>query len=214
MRGFTKEVLIILPSADTYLHKDFISKLSFDSELRIVLTYIQGLTITPFFFNNNELAVVLHELHKIPFSYQWISAFVKEDELFAKRGFIENLTNPPFGRVYEEFETLVRKQVKSRRGLTEQERFDLVVKRCRILNNLIINDFKFVITFETKTNEVYKVRSGYENDERIIWRYKAAIGSFESYMSGKPFSINTLTNYEHASRPLSKWEVEVALNCI
>lgn len=185
MKGFAKQCLILYPfinkveTRDIDLYKYYTSN---------ICNYLNTINIQPCVFNNNEMAVWVNNE-----KFKWLCAFVQPDLSFVRRGYIDMLHDVETGKIFENYETLVLKKFPLSRNQSVDERFAYVVKRCEMLTSLIIQQLKFIITFESRYNEMYKVKEGKSNDGRIIFRIDTLRDKIQCYMSGQAVDYNEIT---------------------
>jgi hypothetical protein len=213
MRGFCEDVLFALPEFDTYEHQTYTVQQAFDRDLTKLVEYVRGVGIKPFFFNHDLFALTLWRERVITDVF-WVNSFSRDDIIYAGRTQVNDQETLPIHKEYLTITDAAREKYPTRRGLTEDERFDIMKSRCKFSANEILKQFRFVISLESPHHEQYKVRKGNKNDERMIWRLHPTSNKVEAFLSGEPIPIQDVMNWRGAGFPLDRWDIKEALKCI
>lgn len=200
MKGFSKTGIMLLPKLETYRSRDDFYHLNLKKSIAKALAFFKSKDIQLECFTTDELANQLR-----PEGVEWVNASTPEDIFFIKKN-VEGMTHLMSGKdidyIYEE----VRTKYPAGRGLSLEDRFDILLKRDKWSANKYIQEQKLVITFEHSQNAYYKIKTK-DGDGRIIFRVNHNNFTISSILSGQPIDVTYLAEYNGATKPLYAWEV-------
>lgn len=201
MRGFTDKGIMLMPKEETWNSRGIDYQLSLRKSVNAAIAYFKSLGITMHCFTTNDVALKLN-----PKGVEWVDCSAPEDIFFIKKN-VEGFSNIPSGLQIDEIYDETRKKIPVGKGLSIEERFEIVEKRDKMSANNYIAEQKLVVTFEHPQNSYYKV-AGKADDGRIIFKVSHINFLVTCVLSGNPIDAPTITGYNGATRPIYMWEAE------
>lgn len=203
MKGFTKEVLILLHKPEAYYGKDEYWKLSVRNSVAVLIEFItKHVEARPVMLTSDEVAVDLFGRNKV---VGWWNALPPEDCNFARRN-CEGLHNMPEGVDFEEHYSTARRKYPIKGVLEAEDRFYICAKREKFVANELIKKCKFVVSFENQNNAAYRVNKHLPSN-RAVFIVKPINMVVESYFGGQPIDVVSFTELHCTSMPLYDWRI-------
>jgi hypothetical protein len=202
MKGFTDKCLLLFPKPEVYEYKTEHYYLNFKRALDRLMKYFSYLNVQVCCLTTDEIALV-YDLSGVI----WYQTLSDADTFFmrthnqskAKLAYKENMEK--FPALYE----TAMSKFPLQRGLSTDQRFDVLVKREYLISKEIISDFNLVFSIQQPSNKSYNTPSK-EGDGKI--RISINNGSFicTCFMSGEEMDATDLLNFTGANRPMYEWE--------
>lgn len=202
MEGFTDKCLLLFPKPESYEYRSETYRLNFKKALNNLLTYLENKHIQPCCFTTDEIALTVN-----PRNVTWLQTLGDPDDFFM-RNHNEIMAGLKYKTV-EKLPDLYKKanaKVPLDKGLTTEQRFEVIVKREAMITKELINKYKLVIIFEQANNPSYKVVSK-DADGRICIYIDNTSFIPRCYLSGMQVDANDLLCLLGANRPVFQWEV-------
>jgi hypothetical protein len=203
MRGFDTKALILFPKWENYNSKGGNYKYQFKKAVSNLIMYLQSMNIEPHVFYTDDVA---RELRNPEFV--WVSTLSKTDRFFIKNhcdACSDALSLPmiEFDKIYN---TVLAKDPGSL-DMTENERFEMVLRHASKAAASIIPQYSIVIHFMFQNRQQYKVSSK-PGDGKIRINVSANTFSPKVYIGGSEEDACDLLAVPYANRCLDVWEVK------
>jgi hypothetical protein len=199
MKGFCKTGLLLLPKVESFSDDDSYL-VHLNSVCNKLVRFFKTMNIQLEAFTTND-ATSLIDIEGI----SWVSsACVPEDVFFIRKKC--DMPDIPDGKELSSLYEQAREKYPIKRGLSDEERFDIVVKRDKYCANKYIADNKLIITLERDNNRYYKTQSE-KNDGKIIVFVNPKNFMVKTFMSGNQMDPVKLLGYAGARRQIFNWEV-------
>lgn len=203
MYGFTQEALILLPKPDSYYGKDEYWKLRLRESLSKAIAFINKIVgAKACAFTSDEVAVDLLSGLK---NVEWWNALPPEDCNFARRN-CEGLRGMPEGLDFDEEYDMARTKYPIKGNLEIESRFEIAVKREKLVANHLIKKCKLVITFENQNNAAFKVEKN-TSANRAVFIVNHLNFIVTAYFAGEPIDNVGFIGQHWATAPMNSWEV-------
>lgn len=202
MEGFTDNCLVLFPKPESYENRVDLYHIQLKRSIENLLKYLSKCKIQPQCFTTDEVALIVN-----PKDVEWLQTLSDPDNFFmiTHNVSMEALKYKQVTKLPDLY-AKVNKDVPLERGLTEEQRFEVIVKRESRITKSIIKDSKLVILFEQPNNPSYKVVSK-EGDGRICIFINNKTFTPKCFISGMEVDPNDILGFQGANRPVYQWEV-------
>lgn len=200
MRGFDTKALILFPKMENYEYKSGDYKYQFKKAVNNLLRYLKSVDIEPHVFYTDDVAREL----SYP-DFVWVSTLCTADRYFIANN-CDNCGDAlkknmiTFDDIYNE---IVAKDPGSV-FMSEQERYEMVIRHSAKAASKIIPDYKIVIHIQLPTKAQYKVTSK-PNDGKIRISVSANTFAPKAYLSGFEEDACDLLGIPYGNRTLDVW---------
>lgn len=200
MRGFTDKALILLPKTESWELKGDNYIYNFKQAINNILTYCHKFGMQPYCLSSDETANRLDLKNVL---YDMSSTYGDKFFLESKCGYraVDTVCDHP---------ELYKKAIK-RYPVTEdasdEEYLIALMKRDKYITKRIIDEYKFVVFFNTPNNPSFSVKSR-EEDERIVIIVNSNNFTCKCYISGNEIPSDDLLQEQTCNRPLCDWSIQ------
>lgn len=200
MKGFDNKALMLFPKLENYQNRSIGYKYNMKKAVTNMLRYLASIGIEPHVFYTDDVAREI----KMP-EFKWVSTLGKADRYFISKkcvGCGDALTIPMV-----EFEDVYNAVLAKDPGsleMSDNERFEMIIRHTAKAASKIIPKYKIVIHFLVPSKAQYKVVSK-PNDGRIRIDVNAFTFSPTAYLGGNEENICDLLGVPYASRSLDVW---------
>lgn len=201
MRGFCHTGILLFPKVESYEFRNESYHLCMRKSLKAIIDYFQSVDITLAAFTSDEVAILAN-----PANMYWIQALPPEDAFFVKN----NCDN--MGKTFTDVEehpaiyAEAKKKFPIARGLSREQRFEIVLKRNNFITKKIIEQSRLIVHFVTHNNVAYKINPKV-GDNKIIININNGDFLMKCYLNGAEVDAIPLLGLPYANRPLMTWEV-------
>lgn len=145
MKGFTKSMLLILPSFNVLDKKSRDYMLNVDRSIDNLIKLFKEINITIKAITTNETSLLLLKDKDI----KWVECIPYEDIFFYKNNCILDMTYPDKSNIIieddlEKIKSFVRDKVKIKKGLSTEERLAKIIKRQKEICKLYVSKQKAI----------------------------------------------------------------------
>lgn len=203
MKGFADNCLVLFPKPESYEYRSDMYHLNLKRSLENLLKYLESCDIKPQCFTTDEVALLVN-----PRDVEWLQTLSDPDNFFMMTHNVamEALKFKQVTKLTDLY-SKINKSVQLERGLTEEQRFEVIVKREARITKELITEAKIVIIFEQPNNSSYKVVSK-DGDGRICIYINNKTFIPKCFISGIQADPNDLLGFSGANRPVYQWEVK------
>lgn len=208
MQGVAKEVLLILPKEETLNKYDELYFIKFRRAVSNLIKYFNSIDTEVFCFSSDDVAIQNKDL-----GMKFKHSLAPEDRYYLKKAvdgeaFIEDAED-----INEEHYIKARKKFPTPKGISLDDRFQIVIKRDKLAGNEYIKTNKVTITMEKKSNAYYKVEPTMQNkriipDKRIIFKIDYTNFFMTATLSGTPIDIRYLLKNDNLLTSVDEWKIE------
>ena len=201
MQGFCDKGILILPEINTIN----------GSDKRVAKLILLGLSNIIEYFDKIGIKLECPSIMDSAPSItdkriQWINTLTPEDMYYAEEAFNRKRRDNEID-IDESYYITARTKFKAEKGMTANERLELIDKREKLITNNYIEDSTLVIMFEREKVSRYKVKSK-DEDGRIILNVNPNTLIMSARMSGESIPIEQLLDELSCARlPVSDWGV-------
>lgn len=200
MRGFTDKALILLPKVESWELKGDNYIYNFKQAIRNILAYCRKFDMAPYCLSSDETANHLG-LHGV--LYDMSSTYGDKFFLESKCGYRPVTTVSDHPEIYKK----AIKRYPVIEGVSDEEYLTDLQKRDRYITKKIIDDYKFVVFFNTPNNPSFSVKSR-EEDGRIVVMVNSNNFTCKCYISGNEIPCEDLLQEQTCNRPLCDWSIQ------
>lgn len=202
MRGFSDTALVLFPKPESYENRTDDYHYKFKKAVNNLSAYLNNCDMKIKCFATDEVSLISGIKDAT-----WIQTLNDADKFFMMTHNV-NMTAwkwMDLEKVPEKYD-LAAKKFPLERGLTADQRFEVLVKRENLITKELIKEAKVVINFEQPNNPNYKVVSK-EDDAKICIIISNRTFLPKCYLSGNEIDPNDLLAFQGANRPIYSWEV-------
>lgn len=203
MKGFTDKCLLIFPKPESYEFREERYHSSIRKAVNNLVAYMSAIGVELYCMSTDEVSLMVN-----PAKVKWIQTLSEPDDFFM-RSHNQAMTGLKYKEIIKEPELYLKanEKFKLERGLTPEQRFELIVKRERLTSKAIIDKHKLVIMFNQPNNPSYVVTKK-EGDGKLRIFINNNTFIPECYLSGELIDANDLLQLTGANRPVFSWEVD------
>lgn len=198
MHRFSQSALILLPKQ---VNKESRYMTLFNGAMRSLIQYLNYKGVTPLAFSTDCLA---NELRYNGMEY--LMPLSESDEFFARNNCL-GMDNMPVGTRLNKEIAVATKKHPNVRGLSREQRFELMQKRELLAVKKYIDSCKLVFTFAKGKNQSYKLTHK-EGDGLLRIYVDSNSLIVKPILSGKEISPHDVFDFSECSRPLYSWKEE------
>lgn len=200
MQGFDTKALLLFPKYENWEYKNGDYKYQFKRAVANLITYLESVGIEPHVFYTDDIA---RELNYPQF--KWVSTLSKADRYFISEhcdncGNAMKLPMITFDDIYNQ---ILDKDPGSL-DMSEQERYEMVLRHSIKAASKIIPDYKIVIHIHVPKKAQYKVTSK-PNDGKIRINVSAHTFTPKVFIGGVEEDACDLLGVPYANRSLDVW---------
>lgn len=201
MQGFCEKGILILPEINTVN----------GSDKRVAKLILLGLSNIIEYFDKIGIKLECPSIMDVAPSItderiQWLNTLTPEDMFYAEEAF-DRKRRVNEVDVDESYYITARTKFKAEKGMSAEDRLELIDKREKLITNNYIEDSTLVIMFEKERLSRYKVKSK-EEDGRIVLNVNPSTLVMSARMSGESIPIEQLLDELSCARlPVSDWGV-------
>lgn len=201
MHNFTDRALILFPKLDTYNAKTANAKYRMHLAYQQLDKFLAAHHIEPHAFYTDDVA------HEMRSELKWVSALGPADNFFISKKCV-GLTDA-LSREHIAFPDIIDSVVSydiDYASLTDEMRFELVLKHAKKAISKIIPQYKLIIHFVKRNNAQYKVtkRTG---DGRVVMEIDVDNFVPTIYMSGMEVNPTEFLQVPYGNLPVYSWKV-------
>ena len=201
MRGFDNKALILFPKIENYNSKGGTYKYQFKKAVSNLIKYLTSIGMEPHVFYTDDVAREI----RMP-EFVWVSTLGTADKFFISKhcdGCSDAMTVQPYVN-YEDIYNEVLAKDPGSLDMSEDERFEMVLRHSAKAAAKIIPMYKVVIHFMVPKRTQYKVTSK-PGDGKIRINVNANTFSPKVYMGGVEENACDLLGVNYANRSLDVW---------
>ena len=202
MRGFDTKALILFPKFDTYENKSTAYKYELRRSVESLIKYLKSIDMEPHVFYTDDIARSLNLA-----DVQYVSTLSRADRFFASKHCV-GMTDAMSKQMieYEDVYNEITAKDPGSLDMSEDERFELILRHNSKAASKIIPTYKVVIHFIARNKSQYKVTTK-PNDGKI--RINVSSNTFVPtvILSGNEENACDVLGTPYANRSLSLWEV-------
>lgn len=201
MRGFCHKGVILFPKVESYEYKEDLYKINLAKAVKAIIQYLKEKDIAVGALTTDETAILVN-----PADVYWMQTLPDEDAFFVKNN-CENMgLNFTQLEKYEDLYKDARLQLPVARGLSPEQRFEIVNKRNDMITKKLLEDAKLIVHFTVPNFSAYKVKPK-EMDGKIFLVVNSNNFMLKCYLNGHETDSIPLLEVPYANRPLHQWEV-------
>lgn len=198
MRNFSSTALLLFPKT---LNTETRYMTLFNGAVRNLLKYFEIEGITPQCFNTDMMAIKLH----YP-GIQYLSPLSESDEFFARNN-CEDMDIMPAGIPLSDFSAEALKKHPNVRGLTREQRFELLQKRELFAVRKYLKTCRVAVSFAKGKNQSYKLESK-EGDGLLRLYIEPSNLIVKPFISGKELLPGDVFKFSSCTRPINQWNMD------
>lgn len=201
MQGFCESGILILPEINTVNGEDKQYASLLFKGLENVVKYFANIGI------QLECPSIMEFAPSVQIDgIQWINTLTPEDTFFAEEAF-KRKRRPNEKDIDDFYYVKARTKFPAQKGLSGDDRVELIDKREKFITNSYIEDKELVLLFENPRLSRYKVKSK-EDDGRIVITVNPNTFVMSAKMSSEDVLIEELLEgYKWAKMPVSDWRL-------
>lgn len=201
MRGFETKALILFPKMENFEHRGADYKFAFKQVIEKLLNYLDSVGMEAHVFYTDDVARYLRNER-----FHWVSPLSKADRFFVLNHCADcsdamSLPMVEFDKIYND----VLAKDPGSLDMSEDERFEMVLRHTAKATSKIIPTYKVVIHFQLPNKQQYKVTTK-PGDGKI--RININFNNFipTVYMGGVVEDACDLLGVPYGNRSLEVWE--------
>lgn len=205
MKGFCNNAILVLPKPESISKKGEAYLRELKKAIYNIRDFLKESDINLQCFSSDETGMDMNFE-----GIEYIHILTPEDRNFLNVVKISNTHRSGIDIKVEDGDVDIYNKVRSKfkvaRGIANDERCDIIVKREKLAGKLYIASSRFVITFATKNNSYYPVTTKV-GDKRLIFNIDNDLFTLTAKMSGEPRDILYLFKDERILTSVNKWDL-------
>lgn len=199
MKGFDDKALLLFPKEENWTNKPYEYKYQFRKAVNNICEYLKGIGIQPYAFYTDDVARdIAHP------DIKWVSTLSRADRFFISRHCDMNEAMSDMV-CYEDIYNAITAKDPGSLDMTEEERFDMVLRHDAVAAKKIIPKYKIVIHFMVKSKSKYTVSSK-QGDGKIRVTINASNFIPEVKLSGNMEDPGDIFNLPYGNRCVADWD--------